>query len=535
MGISSHNTYQRSLSKKLTSWLKRHSRPLNPLWLEAALMLLRLDLDRFSPDLELLYSASARGLPRFDPCCLLRSLLLMTLLGFTSIDKFAKELRRCPRLAQIAGFPPHKTPSVGAFYAFLDRLEDGPFQPSCPHRIRPSRLRKGRHRRNLSVEREEKESRRKQILLNCNSITQHLKQQLLQSPSLARPLDLQSRLEDLLVKVGIKPSAQRGLLGELSRVIVAGDGSSLVTGASSVGKPSCNCRKEGRYNCKCDRFYSDPTADWGYDSYRDCYYFGHTFYQLVVSSNGHDLPLHLTIGPASESDFTLSLKSLDRLEKALSDNRLDLKIEAVALDSGHDGLGVYEYLKAKQIKAVIALNQRNGHARPTGTPERITDLGTPLCPAGLEMRRHAKASNGRIYYNCPVKRPTHILGKTDWKSYLEECPRGVLCQPETKMGPVVYVRSDQDPRLYPEIRRDSPLSKKIMYLRTGCERSNSTKKVTYKLGQRPCRNASHYLVRLYLVSILEHAKAWLAEDRKKYGEDWASLIDPEKINSMTRT
>jgi len=263
MRISSHNTYQQSLSKKLTSWLKRHSRPLNPQSLEAAFLLLRLDLDRFSPDLELLYSASARGLPRFDPCCLLRSLLLMTLLGFTSIDKFAKELRRCPRLAQIAGFPPHKTPSVGAFYAFLDRLEDGPFKPKCPHPIRTSQLRKGRHRRNLSAEKLEKEARRKQILKDCDSLTHHLKQQLLQSASLARPLDLQSRLEDLLMKVAVKVSAERGLLGDLSRVIVSGDGSSLVSGAYRVGKPTCNCRKEGIYNCKCDRFYTDPSADWG--------------------------------------------------------------------------------------------------------------------------------------------------------------------------------------------------------------------------------------------------------------------------------
>ena len=97
------------------------------------------------------------------------------------------------------------------------------------------------------------------------------------------------------------------------------------------------------------------------------------------------------------------------------------------------------------------------------------------------------------------------------------------------MGPVVYVRNDEDPRLYPEIARSSPLYKKTMNQRTGCERSNSTKKVTYKLGERPCRNTSHYLIRLYLVSLLEHARAWVGEDRKKYGQELASLIDPDKI------
>jgi hypothetical protein len=322
------------------------------------------------------------------------------------------------------------------------------------------------------------------------------------------------------------------LLGDLSSLIIAGDGSSLESGASCSGKPVCECRKEGLYNCKCDRLYSDPTADWGWDSYRECYFFGHTFYQQVVSTSGHDLPVHLTIGPASETDFTLSLKSLDRLQKAMRENSIEVKIEAVALDAGHDALGIYEYLEAKQIKPCIALNHRTGLPSATGTAQQVNKEGVPLCPAGLEMRRHSRSPLHRLYYNCPVKRPTHIEGKTVWKSSVEQCPLKVLCQPTTKMGPVVYVRSDQDPRLYPQIARDSARYKQIMKLRTGCERSNSVKKVTHNLGQRPCRSSTHYLVRLYLVSIIAHAKAWLAEDRKKYGDDWASLIEPEK-NSET--
>jgi hypothetical protein len=66
-----------------------------------------------------------------------------------------------------------------------------------------------------------------------------------------------------------------------------------------------------------------------------------------------------------------------------------------------------------------------------------------------------------------------------------------------------------------------------MNLRSGCERSNSAKKEVYGLGDRPCRSDTHFLVRLYLVSIIEHAKAWLAEDRKQLGEsgdDLAALI-----------
>ena len=106
---------------------------------------------------------------------------------------------------------------------------------------------------------------------------------------------------------------------------------------------------------------------------------------------------------------------------------------------------------------------------------------------------------------------------------MAECPHKVLCHPETKMSPIVYVRSDQDPRYYPAIQRDSARFKEIMNLRSGCERSNAMKKVVHHLGERPCRSATHFLFRLYLVSIVEHTKAWIAEDRKLVGDDWLKL------------
>jgi|SRR5215467_12969677 len=40
----------------------------------------------------------------------------------------------------------------------------------------------------------------------------------------------------------------------------------------------------------------------------------------------------------------------------------------------------------------------------------------------------------------------------------------------------------------------------------------------FRLGERPCHSTTQLLVRLYLVSLLEHASAWLAEDRKQLGD-----------------
>jgi hypothetical protein len=150
----------------------------------------------------------------------------------------------------------------------------------------------------------------------------------------------------------------------------------------------------------------------------------------------------------------------------------------------------------------------------------VNDHGIPLCPAGLPMRRHRFGPGGRrLYYNCPVKRPPHRAGQGQWRAHVAECPRQVLCQPHTQMGPVVYVRTTAEPRLYPPIPRDSVTFQELMATRSGCERSNSCKKVASRLGERPCRNATQFLVRLACVSLLEHACAWLAEDRKRGEEE----------------
>ena len=111
-----------------------------------------------------------------------------------------------------------------------------------------------------------------------------------------------------------------------------------------------------------------------------------------------------------------------------------------------------------------------------------------------------------------------------WMAHTHECPLDVLCQPSTKMGPIVYVNTKDNPRLYPKISRKSKQFKKLMNLRSGCERSNSVKKVTYKLGRRVCRNATHFLLKLYLVSIVEHACVWLSDELQKFGDNTKKLI-----------
>jgi hypothetical protein len=452
---------------------------------------------------------------------MLRALLLMLLLHYKSLPTWAHDLRRHPRLAQVAGFAPFHTPAAATFYDFIDRLEDGPYAPPCGHYTRPSRQRKGRHRRHLKQEKTERQAAKSADPRHADSVSERLAQDLLATADQPRPQELLTRLEDLLFTCGVLPSAQRGVLGNLQALVLCGDSAALPTGASPHGRPTCDCRTHGLWRCDHERFYRDPTATWGYDSYRDTYFFGHRYFQHCVVTENHTLPVQVLVEPAHHTDFTMGPTSLDRLLKTSAAHHLPLTVRAVVYDSGQDALGIYHFVQAKHIAPVIALNPRRGeHPAATGTARQINDQGVPLCPAGLPMRRHSQdPKRSRLYYNCPVKRPTPHDGHVQWVTHQEACPRQGLCQPDTQMGPVVYVRTDDDPRLYPPIPRASQAFKTLMARRTGCERSNALKKVTYRLGERSCRSATHFLVRLALVSLLEHAQVWLAEDRKQQGND----------------
>jgi len=516
----SHAQYRTALSSKLQGWLRRKARRLPEAWHEAALVLLRLDLDPARPLLRALYAPGPRGRPPYDPVCVLRAFLLMLLLHYKSLPQWADDLRTHPRLAQIAGFAPFQTPAVGTFYTFIDRLEDGPYAPPCAHRVRPSRQRKGRHRRHLKQEQADRHAAQARDAAQADTVTERLAQELLAAADQPRPQELLTRLEDLLLTCGVLPSVQRGLLSNLQALVLCGDGAALPTGASPHGRPTCDCRAHGIFRCDHARWYRDATATWGYDAYRDTYFFGHRFFQHCVVTPEHTLPVHVGLAPAHVTDFTMGPTSLDRFLKTCAAHALPVTVRAVVYDSGLDAYGIYHFLQAKAITPVIALNPRRGeHPAPTGTATHVNEQGVPLCPAGLPMRRHSFGPGGRrIYYNCPVKRPTRRGGQVQWLAHVEECPRQVLCQPHTQMGPVVYVRTRDDPRLYPPLPRDSATFKALMATRSGCERSNSFKKVASRLGERPCRSATQFLIRLALVSLLEHACAWLAEDRKRDGE-----------------
>jgi len=393
------------------------------------------------------------------------------------------------------------------------RLADGPWQKSCPHRVKPSTFHRGKHRRNLKGEKQAKKDEQNP----SHSLSDQLVKELLGDTDLPRIDEMQKILEDLLIQLAIVPSIEEGALADLQNLTVSGDGSILEPAASGQGKPTCSCRAQGIHRCDHDRIYSTATAKWCYDANKEIHRFGDRYYHLVVTQNGRDLPL-LTIMPGGdESDYTLSLKAFDRFLKAIRENGLEMKITIFCGDGHHDSYAHYDYFEQKGVTPVIPLSQSSQKAYPHLLEDRgiTTDTdGTPLCPAGCRMRYHQfnKAKRAHVFV-CPVKRSTHRGGRSVYVAHAKECPREQICEPEKLLSPMVTIKSDTDPRLYPPIARGSARFERIMNQRSAAERCNSLND-SYGI-ERSCRSGAHALIRLTLINIVEHAVVRYMERVKK--------------------
>jgi hypothetical protein len=62
------------------------------------------------------------------------------------------------------------------------------------------------------------------------------------------------------------------------------------------------CKDKGIYRCSCPRLYTNPSATWGWDSYHERWFYGHSLYALTAAGGLHDLPLLLHITQASYHD-----------------------------------------------------------------------------------------------------------------------------------------------------------------------------------------------------------------------------------------
>ena len=111
-------------------------------------------------------------------------------------------------------------------------------------------------------------------------------------------------------------SVSKGLINADS-LSVAGDGTPVVTSHRMRSNRICCCHKNGISECSCDRYFSQPDCDIGWDSSRDCWYHGYDLYMLVAADSESDLPVFPLLNPASKHDSHGFLETFFRTKSFL--------------------------------------------------------------------------------------------------------------------------------------------------------------------------------------------------------------------------
>lgn len=499
----SHTTYRTHLKSYLTA---HANDPLlaqtTTAYARELVILSRLDLTPVEPLLTALYCPVIRTRPR-DPLAMFRALLLMLLRRVTGITAWVQTLRGTPFLAVLAGFAPDDVPGVGTFYDVLHRLVNGPYQPPCPHAHRPADDLSHRTIRRLHDATDDR---------HAYPPIYHSESEALVADLHARadeplPDTLTTRLAILLVQAGILPTIADGLLDHLDQLAASGDGSALDTDASPHGQRTCDCPPHDP-DCDHPRAYTSATAQWSYCPHRDTYVFGDRYYELTTHQHGHDLPLLTILPGGNEADATLSLKALDLFRKLSRDQRLGWRMTTFIGDMHHDTYAHHDDFRDQGITPIVPLRADAKAAslpQLAGQPDlRLDADGTPLCPQGMRMRHHQFAKSDHTHtYSCPAKRLTHRQGQAQYMFHADDCPRHADCCPDSSLGPCVYLKQADDPRLYPPLPRDSKRFQQLYAQRTSTERLNALHD-RYRLDRR-ARNAAYGLIYLTLANILEHA------------------------------
>jgi hypothetical protein len=276
-------------------------------------------------------------------------------------------------------------------------------------------------------------------------------------------------LQAVFAKVALVPSAEMGLLGDTSKLIISGDGTCIESNASSYGARVCSC--EGK--CDCPRKFSDPIARWGWDSYHERWFYGHTAYLLSVHNPERklDLPIYMKFVEAQRFDGVTFISALAHARHLYKDF---LTFDSVLLDSAHDNYPTYSLLKHWNIKPFIDLNKRQS-TEVVSQNLTLTQNGEPICADGHIMANWGfEAKKYRIKYRCPLK-----TGRVKRCPYAENCNK-------TTYGKIVYVRLAQDLRLLTPIPRNTPEWDETYKQRTAAERVNNRILTDYQL-ERPKR------------------------------------------------
>ncbi len=437
----SHQTYQLNLRLKLTFHLVTQKSRISKLDKSISKLYL-LNLDSLLPVIKPLYSDFGR--PAKNQQGIIRSLVLMLDRQNYSITNWAEEAASDPLYFDLCGFE-GSAPSVASYYDFLIRL----WQSS--QKLHVSRKLKNKR---FTAKPKKKLKKNEKLPSRKPGSVKRLVEKALDGK--LKNFCPEHIMQKILKHCVVDSSSKMGILGDVNAFSFAGDGSPYYSGASHYGIKTCNCRSKGIFNCSCPRKFSDPDAKWGWDSYREQWFFGNTLYGITASDSPYDLPIYLKSVQASRHDSISTVFAFEDIKSLYP----DFKLKNFLADGAMDNYPTYEYLHYNQINPFIPLDTRTKKKLiyPDPAVTCFDNKGRPICPGGIP------------YADWGYSKPKGIKLRCWFAVHGQEPPKECKCS-DSAYGRVVYLKPDYDLRLFPLIHRDSDEFKETFKRRSSVERS----------------------------------------------------------------
>lgn len=439
-----------------------------------------LNLDNLLPVIKPLYPDFGR--PAKNQQGIIRSLVLMLDMQEYSITNWAKKVASDSLLFDICGFTGN-APAVASYYDLLVRLW------LADHKLHV--------KRKLNVKRFTSKPKKK-LKLGEKQPPKHSgtvkKLAFRAMKGKLKNFCPEAILQKLIARLVVDTSAAMGILGNVSDLSVAFDGSPFYSGASHYGVKVCNCQSKGIYNCQCPRLFSDPDARWGWDSYREQWFFGNTLFNVTASDSPYDLPIYIKMVQASRHDSVTTVFALEDIHKLYP----DLRFKFFIADGAMDNYPTYELLKHYDILPFIALDSRTKAKfnYPHPDIQCFDNRGRPICNGGIPYTGWGYSKPKGIKYRCYFA----VKGL--------EPPKECKCS-SSKYGKVIYIKPDYDPRMFPPMPRSSDAFKAKFKTRTSVERSNKRMFIDYAIEEYGSRSSMMRTSLAAFAVVNIHLDAWV--------------------------
>ena len=453
------------------------------------------------PILARLY-ALEHGRPARPPDDMLRAWLLMLECHITSVEVWVQRLHEQPLYALLCGFEPEQVPGVGTFYDFQDRvlqLSEPPLDHACHPRRRSEQRKKSgtlRDKNNTAPHAHILERLADRLMTGTPRPVLYG-----QWTTNLQPLPLYQRtLKDVFYTVFVSTSVAKGLI-DLKDLHIAGDGTHLHTWADAHGHKLCTCdnrTKPRADHCDCARRFHDPQASWGWDSYRECYVYGHGLYELTAYSLRHECQLPLVVNVLDNHRHD-SVACLAAMYEAV--DLLGFRIATASLDKAHDALALYRLgVEHWQLDAVIPLNDRNTDHFQFAPPLRISEEGIPICLNERPLIYQGRCTDRmRLKWRCPLA--VQQLPLTDCPHFAHDCS-------DSTYGRTIYTYPKANYRLFTRLPRGSLLWELHADRRSCAERSVKRKKLDFGLDHTRIAGRERWFFRVMLAAMCQHLDAW---------------------------